>query len=33
MLIDAEYLNETRVIVTNENELIDFDHETARKSK
>ena len=33
MLIDAEYLNETRVIVTNENELIDFDHETARKKQ
>ena len=33
MLIDAEYINETRVIVTNNDELIDFDHETARKKQ
>jgi len=33
MLIDAEYIDETRVVVTNENEIEDFDHETARKKQ
>ena len=33
ILIDAEYLDETRVVVTNGNEIEDFDHETARKKQ
>ena len=33
ILIDAEYLDETRVVLTNENEIEDFDHETARKKQ
>ena len=33
MLIDAEYLEETRVVVTNDNEIEDFDHETTTKKQ
>jgi len=33
MLIDAEYLEETRVVITNDNEIKDFDHETANKKQ
>ena len=33
MLIDAEYLDETRVVITNDDEIKDFDHETARKKQ
>ena len=33
MLIDAEYLEETRVVITNDNEINDFDHETANKKQ
>ncbi|MFP6778657.1 MAG: ribonuclease E/G [Alphaproteobacteria bacterium] len=33
ILIDAEYLEETRVVVTNESEIEDFDHETTTKKQ
>ena len=33
ILIDAEYLEETRVVVTNENDIEDFDHETTTKKQ
>jgi len=33
MLIDAKYLEETRVVVTNDNEIEDFDHETTTKKQ
>ncbi len=33
MLIDAEYLEATRVVVTNDNEIEDFDHETTTKKQ
>ena len=33
ILIDAEYLEETRVVVTNENNIEDFDHETTTKKQ
>jgi len=33
ILIDAEYLEETRVVVTNENDIQDFDHETTTKKQ
>ncbi len=33
ILIDAEYLEETRVVVTNESDIEDFDHETTTKKQ
>ena len=33
IMIDAEYLEETRVVVTNENNIEDFDHETTTKKQ
>ena len=33
ILIDAEYLEETRVVVTNENDIENFDHETTTKKQ
>jgi len=33
MLIDAKYLEETRIVVTNDNEIEDFDHETTTKKQ
>jgi len=33
ILIDAEYLEETRVVVANENDIVDFDHETTTKKQ
>ena len=33
MLIDAEYLEATRVVVTNDNAIEDFDHETTTKKQ
>ena len=33
MLIDGAYPEETRVIVTNDDEIDDFDHETKNKQQ
>jgi ribonuclease E len=33
ILIDAEYLEETRVVVTNDSDIEDFDHETTTKKQ